>query len=141
MLAFAGDERDHYRYSGPPSPRIPLFPRPVISNNQGVVSWIVRVVTCRRKHPVMHRSRSFRLLAVMTVALGAMISCAVRDAATAADVTLKSGMVLRGTPSDVETLLIGPRKADLGPITIYPIVMVSSPLKRYFIPKRQNDDP
>src|SRR5262245_6930400 len=88
----------------------------------------------------MQRSRWFRLLAALTVAPGALISCAMRDVATAADVTLKNGLVLRGTPTDAETLLIGPRKADLGPITIYPMVMVYSPLKRIFVPKRPNDD-
>jgi pimeloyl-ACP methyl ester carboxylesterase len=59
--------------------------------------------------------------------------------AGAGEVKLKSGMVLHGTPSDIESLLVGAHKADRGPITIYPIVMVSSPLKRYFIPTRQKE--
>src|SRR5947207_13418005 len=59
--------------------------------------------------------------------------------ASAGEVKLKSGMVLHGTPSDIESLLVGSHKADRGPITIYPIVMVSSPLKRYFIPTRQKE--
>jgi predicted esterase len=59
--------------------------------------------------------------------------------AGAGEVKLKNGMVLHGTPSDIESLLVGSHKADRGPITIYPILMVSSPLKRYFIPTRQKE--
>jgi pimeloyl-ACP methyl ester carboxylesterase len=57
----------------------------------------------------------------------------------AGEVKLKNGMVLHGTPSDIESLLVGPHKADRGPITLYPIVMVSTPLKRYFVPTRQKE--
>ena len=61
------------------------------------------------------------------------------DPSAAGEVKLKNGMVLHGTPSDIESLLVGPHKADRGPITIYPIVMVSTPLKRYFVPTRQKE--
>ncbi len=59
--------------------------------------------------------------------------------AAAAEVKLKSGMVLHGTLKEIETLVIGQRKGDSGPITIYPILVIYSPLKRYYIPNRPND--
>lgn len=78
-------------------------------------------------------------LAVLPALLGLALAAATGDLATAGEVKLKNGMVLRGTPSEVESLLVGPRKVDSGPITIYPILMISTPLKRYFVPRRPNE--
>jgi predicted esterase len=56
----------------------------------------------------------------------------------AGEVKLKNGLVLRGTPIPVETLYTGPRKPRRNEeIKSYPILMVSSPVRRYFVPARQ----
>src|SRR5258708_13513057 len=81
-----------------------------------------------------HSRQLLRLMAV-----GISLLSVQSPPANAGEVKLKSGMVLHGTPTDIESLLVGAHKADRGPITIYPIVMVSSPLKRYFIPTRQKE--
>lgn len=87
-------------------------------------------------------SRSIRSLAalVSAAALGWAFFGGAGRSACAGEVKLKNGLVLRGTLTDIETLLIGPRKPDRGPVTLYPILMISSPLKRYFIPNRPNEN-
>lgn len=61
------------------------------------------------------------------------------NCAHADEVRLPDGVVLKGMVSQIESLLVGPRKPDRGPITIYPITMVSTPLKRYFVPARRDN--
>ncbi len=87
----------------------------------------------------MRYSRPFYRLGALGAWLGLAVAVCTGAGATAGEVKLKSGMVLRGTPSEVESLLVGPRKLDSGPITIYPILMISTPLKRYFVPRRPNE--
>lgn len=53
------------------------------------------------------------------------------------EVRLKNGTALRGVSTPLETLIVGPKKPNVGPIPIYPMVMVYAPLKRYFVPLRQ----
>lgn len=53
------------------------------------------------------------------------------------EVTLKNGMTLPGTPVRIETLVTGPKRPNPLPTTVYPIVMVSNPLQKYFVPARQ----
>jgi predicted esterase len=55
----------------------------------------------------------------------------------AAEVRLKNGTVLRGRSTPLETLIVGPKKPNPGPVPIYPMIMVDTPLKRYFVPFRQ----
>lgn len=59
--------------------------------------------------------------------------------ATADEVKLKNGMELHGKAADIETLVITPQKKNPGPITIYPITMIATPLKRYFFPRTQKE--
>lgn len=83
-------------------------------------------------------SRWLLTLALIT-ASGLALSIASGLEVRAGEVKLKNGMTLKGTATDIESLLIGPRKPDKGPVPIYPIVMISSPLERYFIPRGQKD--
>ncbi len=85
------------------------------------------------------RNRSLTVLALAVSLTGAIFANA-GGLASAAEVTLKNGMVLHGSLREIETLLLGPRKGDTGPVTIYPILMVYSPLKRYFVPNRPNEN-
>lgn len=55
------------------------------------------------------------------------------------EVKLKNGVILRGTAGDIETLNIQPKKKPDLPVPYYPITMVSSPLKRYFVPRTQRE--
>ncbi|HLJ11087.1 MAG TPA: hypothetical protein VKU82_07855, partial [Planctomycetaceae bacterium] len=87
----------------------------------------------------MIRARLRSLTALVLVSLLVASSTTTGRFASAGEVTLKNGMVLRGIPTDIESLIVGPRKPNTGPVPIYPIVMVSSPLKRYFIPTRQKE--
>jgi predicted esterase len=57
----------------------------------------------------------------------------------AAEIRLKCGMTFRGTATDIESLVVGPKKPKPGPVPIYPITMVSTPLVRYFVPFRQRE--
>ncbi len=57
--------------------------------------------------------------------------------ATAGEVRLKNGTALRGRSTPLETLIVGPKKPNPGPVPIYPMIMVDTPLKRYFVPIRQ----
>jgi len=90
----------------------------------------------------MFHSRRIRSLTALALAMSLTggIFANAQGFAGAAEVKLKNGMVLRGTLREIETLLVGPRKADPGPITIYPILMIYTPLKRYFIPNRPNEN-
>jgi hypothetical protein len=85
----------------------------------------------------MLHSRLFRSLALL--ALGLTLANGTARRAPAAEVKLKNGTVLRGALEKVETLPVGLRKTDHGPITIYPILMIYSPLKRCYVPVRQMD--
>jgi len=76
--------------------------------------------------------RRLAWLVAIPVALGAL-------AAIAAEIRLKNGMTLRGTATDIETLMIGAKKPKPGPVPNYPITMVSTPLVRYFVPFRQRE--
>src|SRR5262245_2781604 len=73
------------------------------------------------------------------MSLGLAISGGLPRFGLAGEVVLKNGMILRGIPRDVETLVIGQNNPDRGPIPIFPILMVYSPLKRYLIPTRQRE--
>jgi pimeloyl-ACP methyl ester carboxylesterase len=86
-------------------------------------------------------SRRIRPLTTLVFAVlaGWGVSAGGGRPAWAAEVKLKNGMVLTGAIKEIETLVIGPRKGDSGPITIYPILVIFSPLKRYYIPNRPND--
>ena len=60
----------------------------------------------------------------------------------AAEVTLKNKMVLKGVPTNLKSLVIEQKKKKEEPdaITIYPILMITTPFKRYFVPVRQQDE-
>ena len=57
--------------------------------------------------------------------------------ASAGEIRLKNGTALRGVSTPLESLIVGPKKPNGGPVPIYPMIMVSTPLKRYFVPFRQ----
>lgn len=73
-------------------------------------------------------------LVVSCTAFSPDLSC---RCANAGEVRLKNGMTLRGTATPLETLVVGPKKPNSGPIPIYPMILVSTTLKRYFVPIRQ----
>ncbi len=77
------------------------------------------------------------VLALLTL-LGQIVLSGGGIFAGAGEVRLPNGLGLRGNVSRQESLLVGPPKPDRGPTTIYPIVMISSPLKRYFVPTRRD---
>ncbi|MFM8223808.1 MAG: hypothetical protein ACKOJF_33320, partial [Planctomycetaceae bacterium] len=57
------------------------------------------------------------------------------------EVQLKNGLVLRGVPVKVETLYTGSRKPKNYSETIgHPILMISTPIKRYFVPRSQQTE-
>src|SRR5438552_4227056 len=68
---------------------------------------------------------------------GQAISAGTGRFLAAEEVTLKNGMVLRGVPTNLESLIVRKRKQDPEAIVNYPIVMVSSRVKTYFVPARQ----
>jgi pimeloyl-ACP methyl ester carboxylesterase len=55
------------------------------------------------------------------------------------EVRIKNGTTFRGISQPLESLNVGPKKPNAGPIPIYPVMMVATPLKRYFVPLRQVD--
>ena len=77
-----------------------------------------------------------RLIAIAVIPCVALaaVPCGV---ATAGEVRVKNGAVFRGRSTPLETLNLGPKKPNPGPVPIYPMIMVDSPLKRYFVPIRQ----
>jgi len=59
----------------------------------------------------------------------------------AGEVQLKNGLLLQGAPVKVETLYTGSRKPKNFSETVgHPILMVSSPIKRYFVPRFQQSE-
>jgi poly(3-hydroxybutyrate) depolymerase len=63
-----------------------------------------------------------------------------RRSAMAAEIRLKNGTVLTGTVIDkLESLNVGPKKAKELPVPYYPIYVITSPLKRSFVPRAQED--
>lgn len=89
---------------------------------------------------MLYFGRTKRQVALVLIAslAGAWPAAACR-CATAGEVRLKNGTALRGVSTPLETLIVGPKKPNPGPVPIYPMVMVSTPLKRYFVPFRQVD--
>jgi enterochelin esterase-like enzyme len=62
---------------------------------------------------------------------------------SAAEVKLKNKMVLRGVPTNLQSMIVNKpttKKEDPEAIKIYPILMITTPLKRYFIPVRQSEE-
>jgi len=59
--------------------------------------------------------------------------------ARAGEVRLKNGIVLSGKITEIETLLPPPHKPKKGPTVITPILSVTNPLQRYFVPIRQRE--
>ncbi len=57
----------------------------------------------------------------------------------AAEITLKNKLVLKGVATPLKSLTVAEakKKEDPDAITIYPILMITTPLERYFIPIRQ----
>ena len=60
----------------------------------------------------------------------------------AAEVRLKNKMVFKGATTQLKSLVIETKKKKEEPdaITIFPILMITTPLKRYFVPVRQQDE-
>ena len=87
----------------------------------------------------MLHSQLLRYVAALALAAGLVLADTPLCRAAAVEVKLKNGTVLRGVLREVETLPVGLRKTDHSPITIFPILMVYSPLKRYYVPVRQRD--
>ncbi|HBH52981.1 MAG TPA: hypothetical protein DDY91_13930 [Planctomycetaceae bacterium] len=57
------------------------------------------------------------------------------------EVKLKNGLILRGTPVKVETLYTGPKKPKPNTeIVAQPILMVSQPVRRYFLSRNQAEE-
>ena len=54
-----------------------------------------------------------------------------------AEIRLKNGTSMQGVSTPLESLVVGPKKPNPGPVPIYPMMMVSTSLKRYFVPLRQ----
>ncbi len=59
--------------------------------------------------------------------------------ARAGEIKLKNGTVLRGLIDKIDSLIVGPKKPKEGPVPYYPIYMVTTSLKRYFVPRIQED--
>lgn len=55
----------------------------------------------------------------------------------AGEVQLKNGVIVRGNPTKLESLIVGPKRPDPLPTKTYPIVMVANPLQRTYMPERQ----
>src|SRR5260221_14544307 len=90
----------------------------------------------------MSRSRRlFRLAPVLLALWSALLPLAGRML-SAAEVKLKNKMVLRGVPTNLQSMIVKPttKKEDPEAIKIYPILMITTPLKRYFIPVRQSEE-
>jgi pimeloyl-ACP methyl ester carboxylesterase len=58
------------------------------------------------------------------------------------EVKLKNKMVLRGVATPLKSMIIDqkPKKEDPDAIEIFPILMLTTPLERYFFPVRQQDE-
>jgi poly(3-hydroxybutyrate) depolymerase len=82
----------------------------------------------------MIRSRWFRRL--LTLVAGALCAFAWQTN-DAGEVQLKNGVTVRGNPTKLETLIVGPKRPDPLPTKTYPIVMVANPLQRTYVPERQ----
>jgi len=63
-------------------------------------------------------------------------------AAAEKKIRLKNGTELRGTLTELESMIAGKKskKADPDAIAYFPIVMITNPLKRFFIPIKQQAD-
>lgn len=85
---------------------------------------------------LVDRIRRLSTLAAILCAAATALTCLV---AAAGEVRLKNGTVLKGRLSALETLIVGPKKPNPGPVSITPIMMVDTPLKRYLVPFRQVD--
>lgn len=72
---------------------------------------------------------------VLSLALLAIAGAPLRS--RAGEVKLKNGMTLYGTASDRETLVDGAKPKNKLPTTTYTILMVETPLQRYFVPRLQ----
>ncbi|MBI3860982.1 MAG: hypothetical protein HY290_03720, partial [Planctomycetia bacterium] len=57
----------------------------------------------------------------------------------AAEIRLKNGTVLSGLIDKLDSLLVGPRKQKEGNVPYHPIYVVTTPFKRYFVPRTQED--
>ena len=91
----------------------------------------------------MSRFRRLLLLAVLLPALGMALLPVVGRMLTAGEVKLKNRMVLRGVPTNLESMIVNKpntKKEDPEAIKLYPILMIATPLKRYFIPVRQSEE-
>ena len=88
-------------------------------------------------------ARSCRLPLVASVLiLGLALSPLASPRLGAAEVRLKNRMVLKGVPTSLKSLIVEQKakKEDPDAISIYPILMITTPTKRYFIPIRQQDE-
>jgi pimeloyl-ACP methyl ester carboxylesterase len=84
--------------------------------------------------PLRARTGLRRFLPLILLAL-------VARSVAAGEVKLKNGLVLRGTPVKVETLYTGPKKPKPSTeIVAQPILMVSQPVRRYFLPRFQAEE-
>jgi poly(3-hydroxybutyrate) depolymerase len=79
----------------------------------------------------------FALLSGLVLALWGVAS--VGRSVGAAEIRLKNGTVLDGQIEKLDSLIIGPKKPKEGNVPYYPIYVVTSPLKRYFVPRSQED--
>lgn len=82
----------------------------------------------------MPASRRYHLFLVL-LALSFWLAAVPRS--PAGEVRLKNGMSYSGTPAELEDLVKGPKKPNPLPTTTYPIWMISNPLQRVFVPRRQ----
>lgn len=79
-----------------------------------------------------------RLTSVMSVAFAWSALAGDCRFVAASEITLKNGTVLKGPSIEkLESLNIGPKKGKEGPVPNYPIYLVTSPLKRFFVPRTQ----
>ncbi|MFN0052531.1 MAG: hypothetical protein ACKV0T_10075 [Planctomycetales bacterium] len=83
----------------------------------------------------MNRSLGIKLAVASIIVLAPELALVL----PAGEVVLKNGVTLRGTLTDIETLVTGPKRAKQGPIPSFPILMVSTPLQRYFVSQRQKE--
>ncbi|MBS0261477.1 MAG: hypothetical protein JSS02_05925 [Planctomycetes bacterium] len=85
--------------------------------------------------------RKFRLgPGAWLAVLGIWASLTALSQLQAAEIRLKNGTVIRGVKIDkLATLQTGPKQGKEPNVPYYPIYMVTSPLKRYFVPRSQED--
>lgn len=87
----------------------------------------------------MCRLRLIHCRLVLVCCLVLAWTAGIGRSAAAAEIRLKNGTVLRGQLEKIDSIQAPLKKPKEGPVPYYPIYVVTTPLKRYFVPRTQED--